>query len=122
MAGQKMPTIFLPCHFLPILRPMMKKLSPAAKWCLLGYWHDFQSVPRKIDEFLFADINYPAGLRMTSALDGCEEFRLKSNETSAPVSAVMENLDVDCSEFHRCCLRSAFESGGSAIFFRRQLD
>jgi hypothetical protein len=27
---------------------MMKKLNPAAKWCLLGYWHDFQSVPRKI--------------------------------------------------------------------------
>jgi hypothetical protein len=27
---------------------MMTKLNPAAKWCLLGYWHDFQSVPRKI--------------------------------------------------------------------------
>ena len=75
-----------------------------------------------IDEFWFADINYPAGLRMTSAVDGCEEFRLKSNETSAPVSAVMENLDVDCSDFHLYCLRSVFESGGSAIFLRRQLD
>ena len=27
---------------------MMKKLNPAVKWCLPGYWHDFQSVPRKI--------------------------------------------------------------------------
>jgi hypothetical protein len=27
---------------------MMKNLNPAAKWCLLGYWHDFQSVLRKI--------------------------------------------------------------------------
>lgn len=116
-----MPTIFCPATFAHI-ETYDEETNPAAKWCLLGYWHDFQSVPRKIDEFWFADINYPAGLHMTSTLDGCEEFRLKSNETSAPVSAAMENLVVDSSDVHLYCLRSVFESGSNAILLRRQLD
>ncbi|MCA9038142.1 MAG: hypothetical protein KDA91_23615 [Planctomycetaceae bacterium] len=122
MAGQKNAHHLFALPFFAHIETYVEETNPAAKWCLLGYWHDFQSVPRKIDEFWFADINYPAGLHMTSTLDGCEEFRLKSNETSAPVAAAMENLVVDCSDFHLYCLRSVFESGSNAILLRRQLD
>ena len=44
-----------------------------------------------IDEFWFADTNYPTELRMTPALKGRAGVRLISSETTGPVTAVMEN-------------------------------